>query len=113
MNASKKAEFSLAHRLDVSHVADCLARALACDSWYVVCHHEHQFVIHLTRGEGDRYAVAFECTPPADKGIYHGSLASQGRIIALSEAVEIGDPKMTEIRCGLVHLASAAGVHAG
>ena len=101
MNARKSAEFSLAHRLDLSRVAEHLAHVLECESWYVVCHREHQFVIHLTRAGTDRYAVSFECTPPAEKGIYHGSMTSQFCVIGLSDQSDVPQAKIDEIRSWL------------
>jgi hypothetical protein len=112
MNSRKLAEFSLAHRLDVSRIAEYLTHALDCESWYVVCHQERQFVIHLTQGGADRFAVSFECTPPADKGIYHGSLASEFCLIALGGEADVPADKINEIRSELARLAHAAGVHA-
>ena len=111
MNARKSTEFSLAHRLDVSRVAEYLVHGLECESWYVVCHRERQFVIHLTQAGTDRYAVSFECTPPAEKGIYHGSMTSQLCVIALGDQADVPQAKIDEIRSMLAQLAYAAGVH--
>ncbi len=113
MSDRKKAEFSLAHRLDVSRVAEYLVHVLGCENWYVVCHREHQFVVHLTQAGADRYAVSFECTPPADKGIYHGSLTSHVLLIALGEQAEVPVDKIDEIKSELTHLAHDAAAHAG
>jgi hypothetical protein len=113
MNSVKSVEFSLAHRLDVSRIAEYLVRGLECEGWYVVCHREHQFVIHLTHAGTDRYAASFECSPPAEKGIYHGSTTTRFRVIALGDQVDIAQTRIDEIRAGLAHLAHAAAVHAG
>jgi hypothetical protein len=113
MNARRSAEFSLAHRLEVSRIAEHLVPVFGCDSWYVVCHREHQFVIHLAQAGTDRYAVSFECTNPADKGIYHGSLTSHFSLIPLDQGDEIPEAKFEEVKAGLTHLASGSGVHVG
>ncbi len=112
MTLRKPAEFSLAHRQNVSGIAEVLAHQLGCESWYVVCHREHQFVIHLTQRGADRYAVSFECTPPADKGIYHGSLTSQFCIIPLGDQDDLSPAKIDEIKSSLAHGVPVGGAHA-
>jgi hypothetical protein len=59
----------------VNKATTLLLHQLDCDHWYVACHHENLFVYHLTKGAEDRDAVSFQCTPPVEKGIYHGSRA--------------------------------------
>ena len=101
MNALHAAPFHLAHRVDTSKIAQFLVHLLDCDYWYVVCHSEHQLVLHLSREHTDRYAVSFDCTPPVDKAVYHGSMSSQFSIIALRDQSELPDAKLEEIRTAL------------
>jgi hypothetical protein len=103
MNRPHGTEFSLAHRLDASKVTQYLAHALHCDYWHVVCHQEHQLVIHLSGGHADRYAVSFECTPPVDKGIYHGCLAWQLAIRPLHGQPDLTPSQIEELKTALAH----------
>ena len=75
MDHAHKVDVLLAHELDVGKATNFLLHQLDCDHWYVACHHEALFVYHLTKGAEDRYAVSFQCTPPVEHGIYHGSRA--------------------------------------
>ena len=50
MDHAHKFDVLLAHEVDVSKAARFLLHQLDCDHWYVACHHEHQFVYHLTKG---------------------------------------------------------------
>ena len=86
-----------AHEVDVSKATQILLQQLECDRWYVACHHEHVFVYHLAKGSQDRYAVSFDCTPPVEKGIYHGSRAWSLSIIPLHGVEALPESKRTEI----------------
>jgi len=94
----------LAHEVDVSKATEVLLHQLDCTRWYVACHHEHLFVYHLTKGAEDRYAVSFQCTPPVEKGIYHGSRAWSLSIIPLHGVEALPEAKEKEIKTGLAEL---------
>jgi hypothetical protein len=111
MNPRKTFKFSLFHRVDVSKAADLLAHLLECDSWYVACHREHQFVAHLAKGGADEYAISFECTAPGDKGVYHGSSTSELAVVSLGAEVDLTSAKVEQIRSALAQLAQAAALH--
>jgi hypothetical protein len=104
MDHTHKFEVLLAHEVDVSKAAKFLLHQLDCDNWYVACHHEHQLVYHLTKGTADRYAVSFQCTPPVEKGIYHGSRAWSLSIIPLHGVEALIAAKENEIKAGLAAL---------
>lgn len=104
MDHAHKFDVLLAHEVDVSKAARFLLHQLDCDHWYVACHHEHQFVYHLTKGVEDRYAVSFQCTPPVEKGIYHGSRAWSLSIIPLHAVEALPETKEDEIKAGLAEL---------
>ena len=59
---------------------------------------------HLTKGAEDRYAVSFQCTPPVEKGIYHGSRAWSLSIIPLHGVAALPEAKENEIKGGLAEL---------
>jgi len=104
MDHAHKFDVLLAHEVDVSRAAKFLLHQLDCDHWYVARHHEQQFVYHLTRGAEDRYAVSFQCTPPVEKGIYHGSKAWSLSIIPLHGVEALPEAKQNEISAGLAGL---------
>ena len=81
MDHTHKVEVRLVHPVDVSQATQYLLHHLGCDDWFVACQHEHQFVARLTKGGVAEYAISFECTPPTEKGIYHGSRARMLSII--------------------------------
>ena len=92
-----KFDFRLAHPAEVSQVLHVLLQNLGCDHWYVACHREHLFVYHLTSHGVDRYAACFQCTPPVDKGIYHGSKAREFSIIPLAAGHSLGPNEVEQI----------------
>ena len=104
MDHAHKIDMPLAHELEVSKTTQFLLQELECDSWYVACHHEHLFVYHLARRGVDRYAVSFRCTPPVEKGIYHGSKTWMFSIIPLHGVADLPEPKVAEIKKGLAEL---------
>jgi len=104
MDHAHKTDVQLVHLVDVNHAVQFLLPKLDCDSWYVVCHHEHQFVFHLTKKGADRFAVSFECTPPVDKAIYHGSKAWELSIIPLHGEGSLQEDAVEEIKAGLAVL---------
>ena len=112
MNARQTVTFSLGHRLDVGKISEFLVHQLEGETWYVVCHREHQLVLHISRFGSDCYAVSFDCTPPADKGIYHGSLTSHFSIVPLREEPDLPPTKVDQIKAELTQFAQAAAVHA-
>ena len=104
MDNAHKVDVLLAHSVDVSEATKYLLRQLGCDDWYVACHHEHLFVCRLTQGAVDRYAVSYQCTPPAEKGIYHGSKARSLSIIPLPGADTVPGDTVKEIKARLAEL---------
>ena len=50
MDHAHKVNVPLADELDVSKATQFLLHELACDTWYVACHHEHLFVYRLAKG---------------------------------------------------------------
>jgi len=107
MEHAHKIDLPLAHELDVSETTQFLLHELGCDSWYVVCHQEHLFVYRLAKGGVDRYAVSFQCTPPVEKAIYHGSKTWAFSIIPLHGVEDVPEAKVREIKAGLAGLARA------
>ncbi len=104
MDHTHKFDLLLAHEVDVSKAAKVFLHQLGCDDWYVACHHEDLLVYHLTKGAEDRYAVSFQCTPPVEKGIYHGSRAWSLSIIPLHGVEALTEAKENEIKAGLAAL---------
>ena len=108
MDHAHKIDVPLVHLVDVNHAVQFLLPKLDCDSWCVACHHdpthEHQFVFHLTKNGVDRFAVSFECTPPVDKAIYHGSKAWVLSIIPLHSEGSLREEVVKEIKAGLAAL---------
>jgi hypothetical protein len=108
MNAIKhphKAEFHLPHPVDASKAAQSLTHFLRCESWYVVCHREHQLIIHLSSAKVDQYALSCECTQAVDKAIYHGSKTSSLSLVPLGDRAELTAKQQDEIRFLLGQLA--------
>ncbi len=95
---------SLAHHLDVSQAARYLMQHLDCDSWHVECRHDHQLVAQLTRNGAARYGVSFDCTPPVEKAVYHGSRTWALTIIPLHGRDNIPSHQLAEIKAGLAAL---------
>jgi hypothetical protein len=104
MNHPHTINVDLSHRVDASRAAEYLTHALRCRHWHVVCNREHQLVVHLEGGDADRFAVSFECTPPVDKAIYHGSLTSRLAIVPLHTEADLEPATVNELRAGLAAL---------
>jgi len=104
MDHANKVEVLLAHEVEVSKATRFLLHQLDCDDWYVACHHESLFVYHLTKGAADRYAVSFQCTPPVEKGIYHGSRAWSLSIIPLHGVEALSEAEENAFKGGLSEL---------
>jgi hypothetical protein len=100
---SQTVEIRPCHRIEVSEAAKYLLAALACDEWFVACHHDHLLVIQLSQHGRHKYAVRFECTAPVDKAIYHGSKAWSISILPLG-AQDLPSFKLEEIKAGLANL---------
>ncbi len=107
MEQHHKVNLPLGHRLDVAEATQHLLHRLGCDSWYVACHREHLYVLHLTKGGMKHYAVCFECTSPVDKGVYHGSQASAVSILPLGQEHDLSPEAVKEIQAELMELAWA------
>ena len=106
MDHTHKVEVQLVHPVDVSQATQYLLHRLGCDDWFVACQHEHQFVARLTKGGVAEYAVSFECTPPTEKGIYHGSRARMLSIIPLHPEDDLREDAVREVKAGLAGLAA-------
>lgn len=104
MNHPHAITVDLSHRIDASRAAEYLTHALHCVHWHVVCNHDHNLIVHLSGGEADRFAVSFECTPPVDKAIYHGSRTSHLAIVPLHTEAELSPETVNELRVGLAAL---------
>jgi hypothetical protein len=104
MEQAHKVDIPLQHHVEVTKATQFLVQELACDDWYVACHREHLFVYHLTHAGTDRYALCFQCTPPVEKGIYHGSKAWGLSIIPLHHAPAPESINVARIRTGLATL---------
>lgn len=110
MEQHHKVTVPLGHRLDVTEATHYLLHHLGCDSWYVACHREHLYVLHLTRGNVKSYAVCFECTNPVDKAVYHGSQASSLSILPLGAEHNLSEEAVQGLKGGLLELACAPHV---
>lgn len=95
------------HRVDVTEAVRYLQQALGCDDWHVACHHEHQFIVHLTHAGARQYAVCFECNPPVEKAIYHGSLASAVFIVPMGDNSDPSLELLNHLKHGLEGLSPA------
>jgi hypothetical protein len=97
MEHAHRIEVPLVHQVEVGKATQVLLHHLDCDGWYVACHREHQYVYHLTRHGADKYAVCFQCTPPVEKGIYHGSKAWALSVIPLHGVEPIAEAKLQQL----------------
>lgn len=102
--AVQRASLTLGHHVDVSHASHELARQLGCDGWHVVCQHEHQQVVQFTRDGSARYCVAFDCTPPVEKAVYHGSRAWALTIIPQHGEDNLPSTRVAEVKSALAGL---------
>jgi hypothetical protein len=107
MDHAHKVDVPLDDEMDVSQAAQFLLHELDCDNWYVACHHEHLLVYRLAKGGVDRYAVSFQCTPPVEKAIYHGSKTWALSIIPLHDMEGLPETKVKEIKTRLAGLSRA------
>ncbi len=105
MNHQHKIDLLSGHQVDITEATRFLEQELHCDDWYVACHHEHQFIIHLTKRSLKQYAVCFECNPPVQKAIYHGSQASSVSIVPLGKALDPSRETVLNMKHGLEELA--------
>jgi hypothetical protein len=96
--------FSLRHHLDVNQATQYLLHPLECDGWHVASRHEHQLVVQLTRGGTSRYGVAYDCSPPSEKAVCHGSRAWALAIIPVHGEGSLSARKIAEIKAGLAEL---------
>ncbi len=104
MEHAHKVDVPLAHRVELDEATKYLLYKLDCDSWYVACHHEHLFVLHLTKGEVDQYAARFECNPPVEKGVFHTSRAWSLSIVPLAGQENLSQSAVKELRTALAAL---------
>lgn len=100
----ERVTFSLPHHLDVSLATQYLAQQLVCDGWHVGCRHDHQVVVQLTSGGIARYGISYDCSPPIEKAVYHGSRAWSLTIIPLHGRDNLPIDKVTAIKTGLAEL---------
>ena len=113
MEQQHKVTVPLGHRIEATEAIHYLLHRLDCDSWYVACHREHLYVLHLTKGNVKRYAVCFEGTAPVDKGICHASLASSISVLPLGSEHDLAEETAKEIKLGLLGLARVHGSEVG
>lgn len=92
---------SLSHHVEVNQATQFLQRSLACDGWHVMCRHDHQLVVQLTRGGVATYGISYECSPAVEKAIYHGSRAWSLTIIPLHGSDNLSPLKVSEVKAGL------------
>ncbi|MBI4660233.1 MAG: hypothetical protein HY735_15450 [Verrucomicrobia bacterium] len=104
MNHCHRVDVRLVHQVDVSEATQYLVHQLNCDSWHVACRQEHRLIVQLTCGSSARYAVCYECTPPVEKAIYHGSRAWELSIIPLHDEDNLREGKVKNITAGLAGL---------
>jgi len=95
------------HRLDMTQAIRFLMHQLGCDDWYVACHHEHLYVVHLAQEGRKRYAICFEGLPPCEKGVYHGSVLCSIAAVPLGLEVDLPQEQLAELRTGLMELSRA------
>jgi len=100
----ERVALSLPHHLDVSRATQFLAQELGCEGWHVGCRHDHQVVVQLTTGGVARYGISYDCSPPVEKAVYHGSRAWSLTIIPLHGHDNLGADKVAAIKAGLAEL---------
>jgi hypothetical protein len=104
MDHGHRVDIRLVHQVDVNRASEYLVHQLGCDGWYVACQHEHRLVIQMTRGACVRYAACYECTPPVEKALYHGSRAWEMSIVPLHREDDLREEKVKTISEGLAEL---------
>ncbi len=104
MGLTQKADVPLPHPVDVSRATEYLLHLLDCDDWYVACHHDDFFVFHLTQGGLDRYAVCYQCTSPAEKGMHHANKARSMSVIPLPGEDNLPKDTLREMQAKLLEL---------
>jgi len=100
----ERVTLSLPHHLDVSRATQHLAQQLDCDGWHVGCRHDHQVVVQLTCGGIAQYGISYDCSPPVEKAVYHGSRAWSLTIIPLHGKDNLPADKIKAIKTGLAGL---------
>lgn len=95
---------SLRHHLDVGLVTQHLMHKLGCDEWHVMCRHDHQMVIRLTQGGLAKYHVVYECSPPVEKAVCHGSRAWALTLTPTHGEDSLPAAKVAELKAGLAGL---------
>jgi hypothetical protein len=101
MDHAHRVDIPLVRHVEVSQATQFLLQQLGCEGWYVACHHEDLFVFRLTKHGQDRYALSFQCTPPIEKGVYHGSKAWALSIIPLRDEFNLAEDRLQTIRSGV------------
>jgi hypothetical protein len=105
MEHAHKVDVPLTHHVEVSRAVQLLLQHLQCDHWYIACQREHLFIYHFTKAGMDHYAACFQCNPPVDKGIYHGSKAWALSLIPLSAGETVSQDELHRLSTGLASLA--------
>lgn len=95
---------SLRNHVEVSLATQYLVHALACDDWFVACRHDHQVVVRLMREGTGRFAIAYDCSPPVEKAVCHGSRAWRMTVIPLSDEDNVSEEMVAELEAGLARL---------
>ncbi len=104
MDHCHRVDVRLGHQVDVNEATQYLVHQLNCDNWHVACSQEHRLIVQLTNGAAARYAVCYECTPPVEKAIYHGSRAWEMSIIPMHSEDNLREEKVKGITAGLAEL---------
>jgi len=104
VHAIQHVTLSLRHHIDVGLVTQHLMHALGCDEWHVVCRHDHQMVVRLTRAGVPEYHVSYECSPAVEKAVCHGSRAWALTLTPTHRADNLSPAKLAEIKAGLAGL---------
>ena len=103
-NSPQRVPLPLRQHLDVNRATAYLRDQLACDGWHVAGHHDHQWVVQLTRGGVARYCVAYDCSPAVEKAVCHGSRAWALMITPLHGADNLSAARVMAIKAGLGEL---------
>lgn len=104
MDHCHRVDVRLVHQVDVGEATQYLVHQLGCDGWHVACQQEHRLIVQLTSGTSVRFAVCYECTPPVEKAIYHGSRTWEMSIVPLHDQDNLRAEKVKGITAGLGEL---------
>ena len=104
MDTRHKTDVTLPHHIDLNQATLYLVHHLDCDEWHVVSHPEHEMIVQMAKGTAPKFIVRYECTPPVEKAIYHGSRAFALSIIPVHAEDNLHPDKVAELKTGLAGL---------